>query len=89
MPSSKKRTCLTPRYKREADQRQQTSNHVKAHWLGRHLDLNTLQALPRERGKGPTSRLACNAHEFDENKVDARMKTHWFGDYNVVCEYCN
>ena len=57
----------------------------KAHPLGRHCDLNTSEALPRERGKRPT-RLACHAHEFDENKVDARMKTHWCGDLNVLCE---
>ena len=62
------------------DRRQQTSNSVKAHRLGGHLDLNIPEALPRERGKEPTTRSACNVHEFDENKVDARVKTHWCGD---------
>ena len=60
----------TPRYKREANQRQQSSKRVKAHRLGRHLDLNTpeSEALPTEREKVPRTRLACNAHEFVENK---------------------
>ena len=88
-PSPKKRACLTPRNKREADQRQQTSNRVKGFRLGRHLDLNTPEELPGERGKGPTARLACKTREFDENKVDARVKTHWCEDFNVVCEHCN
>ena len=89
MPPPKNRTCLTARNKRVADQRQQTSNRVKGHRLGRHLDLNTPGALPREKGKGPTTRSACNVHEFHENKVDVRVKTHWCGDFNVECEYCN
>ena len=79
----------TPRNKREVDQWQQTSNRVKAHRLGIHLDLNTLEALPRERGKGPITRLACDAHEFDKNKVVARVKTHCCGDFSAVCERCN
>ena len=76
MSPPKKRTCLTPRNEREADQRQQTSDSVKTHRLGIHLDLDTPEVLPRERGNGPTTRSACNAHKFDENKVDARVKTH-------------
>ena len=49
----------------------------------------TPEALAREGEKGPTTRLACNAQEFDENEVDARVKTHWCEDFNVVCEHCN
>ena len=88
MPPPKKRT-LTPRNKSETDQRQQTSNRVEAHLLGRYVEILIHRKHYPEKGKGTTTRLACNTHEFDENKVDARVKTHWCGDFNVVCEHCN
>ena len=85
MPPPEKRTCLTTRNKREADQRQQTSNRViKLIDLEDSYILIHLKNYPEKEEQDQQPDKHVMLMNLMNTKLVLELKTHWCGDFNVA-----